>query len=112
MTGKALSVSLAFRQFTSGMRRYAASVAIASMLVFFLMTMTGMTDATTSENAHNAMGGTNEDIAVEFSVPEYTSDNTSPVWEQLDRIESIISEYTQINEKCIYGKYRWPEVEI
>ena len=99
VSGTFLSAELAFRQFTSGRRRYGASIAIASMLVFFLMTMTGMTDATTSENAHNAMGGTNENIAIEFSVPEYTSDNTDPVWESLDRIESIIGEYTVINER-------------
>ena len=100
VTGKALSVSLAFRQFTSGMRRYAASVAIASMLVFFLMTMTGMTDATTSENARKAMGGTNENITVEFTVPEYTEEYASDVWKQLEHTEKIIEEYTVIKERC------------
>ncbi len=99
VTGNMLSASLALRQFTSGKRRYAASIAIASMLVFFLMTMTGMTNAATSENAHSAMGSTRENLTVEFKIPEYTEESTAAVWEQLDRAEQIISEYTSVEER-------------
>lgn len=106
VTGRMLSASLAFRQFTAGKKRYAASIAIASMLVFFLMTMTGMTDAATSENARSAMGGTNENLTVEFTVPEYTEEYTAPVWEQLEQTETIINEYTSIEERYrINDKY-------
>jgi len=106
LSGRLISSSLALRQFISGRRRYVAAIVIATMLVFFLMTVTGMTDAITSENAHNAMGGTNEDISVEVSVPEYSSEYTDSVWENLEKIENVIEEYTGIEEKYrLNGKY-------
>jgi len=96
--GKMLSPSLALRQFTSGKRRYAASIIIASALVFFLLTMTGMTDAVSSENAQRAMGATSENIAVTIPV-DYSPENTVIVNEQLRLTENVIREYTDITER-------------
>ncbi len=99
--GKALSPSLAFRQFTSGGKRYIASILIATLLVFFLMTMTGMTDAVSSESAQRAMGATNEDITIFVQTDERSPENTEYVRNQFEIIEKIITEYTGIEER--YG---------
>ena len=99
--GKALSPSLAFRQFTSGGKRYLASILIATLLVFFLMTMTGMTDAVSSESAQRAMGATNENITVFIQTDGRSPENTEYVRNQFEIIEKIITEYTGIEER--YG---------
>ena len=99
--GSALSASLAFRQFTAGGKRYVASILIASLLVFFLMTMTGMTDAVSSENALKAMGATSEDMTVYLETEDYGTANTAYVREQFERIENTIRQYTDIEER--YG---------
>jgi ABC-type lipoprotein release transport system permease subunit len=99
--GRALSPSLAFRQFTSGGKRYAASILIASLLVFFLMTMTGMTDAVSSENAQRAMGATSENITVGVNTEGRSPENTVYVRNQFESIEKIIREYSDIEER--YG---------
>ncbi|MBQ6025236.1 MAG: FtsX-like permease family protein [Lachnospiraceae bacterium] len=96
--GKMLSPSLALRQFTSGKRRYITSIIIASILVFFLLTMTGMTDAVSSENAQRAMGATSENIAVTIPI-DYSPENTKIVNEQLELTENVIREYTDILER-------------
>ena len=103
VTGKLLSARLAFRQFTSGKRRYIASIAIASILVFFLMTMTGMTDAVSSENAQRAMGGTSENLEVYIDFDEYSPENTEYVRTQIKKAEEIIREYTDINERYFFN---------
>ncbi len=99
--GRALSPSLAFRQFTSGGKRYLASILIATLLVFFLMTMTGMTDAVSSESAQRAMGATNENITVCIQTDGRSPENTEYVRNQFEIIEKIITEYTGIEER--YG---------
>ena len=99
--GRVLSPSLAFRQFTSGGKRYVASILIASLLVFFLMTMTGMTDVVSSENALRAMGAISEDITVYLDTEGYSPENTEYVKNQFESIENIIRQYTDIEER--YG---------
>ena len=99
--GKMLSPSLAFRQFTAGGKRYVASILIASLLVFFLMTMTGMTDAVSSENALRAMGATSENMTVYLETEEYGPENTEYVRKQYASIETLIRQYADIEER--YG---------
>ena len=103
ITGKMLSPSLAFRQFTSGKRRYIASIVIASILVFFLMTMTGMTDAVSSDNAQRAMGGTSENLEVYIDFDEYSPENAEYVKGQIGKAEEIIREYTDIRERYFFN---------
>ncbi|MCR5249463.1 MAG: FtsX-like permease family protein [Lachnospiraceae bacterium] len=104
--GRLLSASLAFRQFSAGARRYLSSIAIASLFVFFLMTMTGMTDAVDSESAQRAMGATSEDIDIYRDYVEYSPENTENVLEQEAKIENLIREYTEIEERYFSdGKY-------
>ena len=96
--GRFLSASIAFRQFISGKRRYFASIAIASLIVFFLLTTTGMTDATTSDNAQRAMGATSENVAVTIPV-DYSPENTELVRKQFELTENIISEFSEFEER-------------
>ena len=96
--GRFLSASIALRQFTSGKKRYLASIAIASLIVFFLLTTTGMTDATTSDNAQRAMGATSENVAVTVPV-DYSPENTEYVNKQFTLTENIIKEYSDYTER-------------
>ena len=106
ISGRMLSPSLAFRQFTSGKRRYIASIAIASILVFFLMTMTGMTDAVSSENAQRAMGATSENLYVNFDFIDYSPENTTYVTGFVEKIEAVLDEYGGYKERYFWnGKY-------
>ena len=99
VSGRMLAPSLAFRQFSSGKRRYAASIAIASLLMFFLLTTTGMTDAATSENAQAAMGATSENINVYPDLGELTEENAKTAWETIETTEKVIGKYTGIEER-------------
>ena len=96
--GRFLSASIALRQFTSGKKRYLASIAIASLIVFFLLTTTGMTDATTSDNAQRAMGATSENVAIAVPV-EYSPENTEYVNKQFELTECVIREYSDYTER-------------
>ena len=100
--GRFLSASIALRQFTSGKKRYLASIAIASLIVFFLLTTTGMTDATTSDNAQRAMGATSENVTVTIPV-EYSPENTEYIYKQFALTESIIKEYSDFTERYRMG---------
>ena len=103
ITGKGLSASLAFRQFLLGKRRYIASIAIASILVFFLMTMTGMTDAVSSDNAQSAMGATNSNVDIYLDFEDYSPENTAYVKSRIGEIENVIREYTDVSERYFMG---------
>lgn len=99
VSGRMLAPSLAFRQFSSGKRRYAASIAIASLLMFFLLTTTGMTDAATSENAQAAMGATSENINVYPDVDDLDEENAKIAWDTIETTEKVIEKYTEIEER-------------
>lgn len=51
-----LSVSLAFRQFTSAKRRYLGTFAIVGILVFFMMTINVLSHTVSSKSASESMG--------------------------------------------------------
>ena len=99
VSGKALSASLAFRQFTSGRRRYIASIVIATLLVFFLMTMTGMADAANSDNAQRAMGAISSELGINFAFDDYSPENTGDIYEKIELIERTIRESSDIEER-------------
>ena len=99
VSGRMLAPSLAFRQFSSGKRRYAASIAIASLLMFFLLTTTGMTDAATSGNAQAAMGATSEDINVYPDVGDLNEESAKIAWDTIETTEKVIGKYTEIEER-------------
>jgi len=88
---KGLLLSLALRQFTSGKRRYAAAIAVASMLVFFMMTINVLGDTMNSRTALLSMGSILSDVEVYFK--------EAPDDEMLEDIEKTVEEYSQIDDK-------------
>lgn len=61
---KALSASLAFRQFTSNKRQYTGVIVIVSMLVYFMATMMLLENAITETSVWDAMGIIYSDLEI------------------------------------------------
>lgn len=88
---KALSASLALRQFTSNKRRYTGTIAIISLLVFFMMTMNILSNVITSKSAVETMGAIYTECDITFK--------DSPDDKTLKEIEKTIEKYTSIDKK-------------
>lgn len=85
---KLLSPSLALRQFTSAKRRYAGTMAITAVLVFFMMTITLIADTVNSKAALESMGAMVDEIqAVQ---------KTALSDEELENIKTEIERFTKI----------------
>lgn len=87
---KLLSPSLALRQFTSAKRRYAGTLVIVAILVFFMMTITMLANAMNSKSALESMGATVSEI--DISPKEKLSDNDYKM------IENEIERFTKIKK--------------
>lgn len=88
---KALSSSLAFRQFTSNKRRYAGTIIIIAILMFFMITMNVLGNSVDSKSAMESMGVPYTDCNLTFK--ESVSDNI------IDKIENTIEKYSEIDKK-------------
>ncbi|MBQ3546366.1 MAG: FtsX-like permease family protein [Lachnospiraceae bacterium] len=87
---RGLSFTLAVRQFTSGKKRYISTILISSLLVFFMMTVTLLSNVLTSKNALELMGIMCVECTVQFK--DELSD------EQLSMMEKEIEKITPINK--------------
>ena len=90
---RGLSASLAFRQFISAKRRYVASILVAAILVFFMLTINVLGNLFTSKAALGAMGEIIADVAVKFQ--------DHPDEQLLKGIEQTVEQYSPI-KKCYY----------
>lgn len=88
---KALSASLAFRQFTSAKRRYIGTIAIVTILVYFMMTIMILGNTLNSKSAIESMGGIYTECSITFK--QYPDDQT------LEEIEKTIEEYSPVEKK-------------
>lgn len=88
---KALSSSLALRQFISNKRRYIGTMLIISILMFFMLTMNVLGNSIDSESAMKSMGLPYLELSLMYK--DSVSDS------QVEEIESIIEKYTEIDEK-------------
>lgn len=88
---RGLLAGLALRQFTSSKRRYTASIVIAAILVFFMMTITELGNTLSSKFAGEAMGGIMTEIDVSFK--------EEPDDKLLKDIEEVIEMYSPIQKK-------------
>ncbi len=88
---KALTPSLAFRQFTSNKRRYIATIIIVSILMFFMITMNVMGASVTSKSTMENMGMPIAELNIDYK--EDVPDST------VKDIESIIEKHTAIERK-------------
>ncbi|MDE7062828.1 MAG: FtsX-like permease family protein, partial [Lachnospiraceae bacterium] len=87
---RALSASLAFRQFTSNKRQYIGVIAIVSLLVFFMMTMMVLANVISATSAWKSMGILYSDITLTFT------ENVEDA--ELTEIENMIREYSAIED--------------
>lgn len=85
---KALSASLALRQFTSNKRQYIGIVAIVSMLVYFMVTMMVLGNVITATSAWESMGFIYSDVEIKF---EKEADQKT-----MTEIENVIRDYSSI----------------
>jgi ABC-type antimicrobial peptide transport system permease subunit len=88
---KALSASLALRQFTSAKRRYIGTVVIIAILMYFMISMNVLGASMDSDSAMESMGMFPWDLSLEYHEP--VSDS------QEEQIENIIKKYTEIDKK-------------
>lgn len=95
---KALSSSLAFRQFTSNKRRYVGTVIIVALLMFFMITMSVLGTSMDSDSAVEAMGLPVVELSV--TADESLSDET------VKDIEDIIEKYTDIDTRYYYDFFQ------
>lgn len=95
---KLLSPSLALRQFTSAKRRYAGSLVIVAILVFFMMTISVLANTVTSKSALESMGTVVSEIDV--SPKRKLSDS------DYDKIEKEIESFTEI-QKAYYTNFAY-----
>lgn len=95
ISGRFLSLSLALRQFTSAKRRYAGTLVIVSILVFFMITVTMLANAVNSKSSLESMGAVVSEIDVE---PEKKlSDN------DFENIEKEIEQFTNIKKSYYFN---------
>lgn len=89
---KGLSISLAFRQFTSGRRMYGASVLVAAFLVFFMMTMMLLAGALTSKTAAKSIGQPWGECGVEFK-KTLSEDKRKEIEETIENYSAVETAY-------------------
>lgn len=94
---KALSASLALRQFTSNKRRYIGSVMIVALLVFFMTTMSVLGVSIDSKSAMDSMGMPVVEVGV--TANEYLTDK------QVEEIEDVIESYSEIEKRYFYDHF-------
>ena len=116
VSGKNLSMSLSYRQFSSNKRRYFVAILITALLMFFMLTVNLMASCMKSKSALEAMGTFLCEVEVRAKDRFFTE-------EEMDKIESIVkeetkleysiffrNEYLTINGNTIYCQfYRDPE---
>ncbi len=91
-----LSPSLAFRQFTSAKRRYAGTLAIAAVLMFFMVTVTLLADSLSSKRALEAMGAMVTQITVSPK-GEISEDKYKEIEREIERFAPIEKAYYSNN---------------
>lgn len=87
-----LSPSLALRQVTSNKRRYVSTMVVASILVFFMLTITALGDVFNSKSTNEAMGFIYSELEISFQ-------DQKDYREREEEIDRIIQTYTDIEKK-------------
>ncbi len=89
---KALAVSLAFRQVTSGKKRYVGVVLIVAILTFFMISVSLLGDLLLVDDAYSMMGLVAYDIQVQAK-----TEDMAKKWEQVDEQIEAYSKCTDVN---------------
>ena len=91
VSGRALSASLALRQLTANKRRYAGTVLVIALLMFFMLSASTLGRALDSKSALDAMG---------MPVYELAVVQNEGVEEHWAEIESLIERYSPIENRA------------
>lgn len=116
ITQRFLTGSLALRQFTSASRRYLASILVAAILVFFMLTITVLSGMANSRTALEAMGYIYSDINIHFQEPasdqEIKDINAEiELHTSIDKAYYMTNQYISVNGYEIYCfAYKNPEI--
>lgn len=113
---RGLSVSLALRQLISSKRRYVATIAVVSILVFFMMTIMILGNVLTSKTAVESMGGIYTDCDIHFD-NDVSDEKLAEIEAEVEKITSIEKKYYMTwvyfsidGEETMSCVYRNPEV--
>ncbi len=98
ISGRALGASIAYRGFSSAVKRYLGILIIAVILTFFTVTVNIMAAMVSSRKAIEAMGATFYDIGIELQ--------TDASAEHIEEYEELIEKYSPIEQKE-YGNYQY-----
>lgn len=111
-----LSPSIALRQFTSAKRRYAGTLVIVALLVFFMMTVTILANTITSKSALESMGMVTSEINVSPKV-KLSEDDFENIEKEIERFSAIRKKYHTVNayfsfngEEMICSVYKDPSL--
>lgn len=96
---KALSLTLAFRQFTSDKKHYFGTLVISAALVFFMMSMNLLTNCMSSERFMESLGEFAADVEICF-IDDYAVTEFSNVLEDIEEIGEI-KEYSAMNSEYV-----------
>ena len=92
---KALSSSLALRQFTANKRRYIGTTLIIAILMFFMISMNVLGNSMDSKSAMESMGMFSYELSLTYT--DSVSDS------QVEEIEDVIESYTEIDKKYTFS---------
>lgn len=90
ITKKGLDGSIALRQFTSGKRQYAALIAIAAILVYFMMSMTILANSMTPQAVEEGFGSIRSDITLQLN-NRFTMDRAEAIEAEIKRLTPVAS---------------------
>lgn len=96
---KVLSLTLAFRQFTSNKKHYLGTLIISGVLVFFMMSMGLLANCMSSERFMESLGEIAADIEICFN-ENYAETEFDPVMEDIEKI-SEVEEYSAMNSEYV-----------
>ncbi|MBR5938541.1 MAG: FtsX-like permease family protein [Clostridiales bacterium] len=111
VSGKNLSMSLSYRQFSSNKRRYFVAILITALLMFFMLSVNLMASCMKSKSALEALGSILCEVEVRPQDRNFTE-------EEMERIESVVkdescveksiffrNEYVTVNGNTIYCQF-------
>ncbi|MBO4928493.1 MAG: ABC transporter permease [Clostridiales bacterium] len=95
VSGNGLSMSLAYRQFSSNKRRYFVAIIICAVLMFFMLTVNLMGTSMRSKSAMEAMGEIFTEVVVRPKEGIFTE-------EQMEGMDRIAKETAEVDKTYFY----------
>ncbi|SHL10878.1 FtsX-like permease family protein [Anaerocolumna jejuensis DSM 15929] len=99
---RALTLRIALRQFTSNKRQYAGTIAIVSILAYFMISMTILANCMLPETVQESLGGIVTDINLSL--------NNSFQMDKTKEIETEIEKLSPIKE-LLYADYKYIAID-